>query len=137
MTASFIGFTPDEALAFAQRWLPAWTGGNADRLTAFYAPDAFYRDPHAAAGLRGRAAIARYFRALLSANPRWVWTQTAATPLDGGFLNHWHARIPTEYGPVDCSGVCTVLLGDDGLITRNEVFFDRLPLLAATAPGTR
>lgn len=108
--------------------MPAWTGGDADRLTAFYAPDTFYRDPHVAYGIHGRPALTRYLRALLTANPHWVWTQTSATPLEGGFLNHWHARVPTRNGLTDCTGVCTVILDHDGLIARNEVFSDPTPL---------
>lgn len=128
MTATFTGLTPGAARAFADRWLPAWTGGDADALAAFYAPGTFYRDPYVAAGVHGRAALTRYLRALLAANPDWVWTQTRATPIEHGFLNHWHARIPTGHGPVECAGVCTVILDRDRLIARNEVFFDPTPL---------
>lgn len=131
MTAHFTGLTSIEALAFAKRWLPAWTGGDAERLAAFYAPDTFYRDPHVVDGIRGQLALTRYLQALLAANSRWVWTQTSATPLEGGFLNHWHADIPTRNGHVACTGVCTVILDDDGLIARNEVFFDPSPVLRA------
>ncbi len=137
MTAQFTGFSAEEATAFADRWLPAWTGGDADRLARFYADEAFYRDPHATGGIHGRPALARYFRALLAANPAWVWTQTGATPLEGGFLNHWHAHIPTPAGPVDCRGVCTVVFGPGGRIARNEVFFDTTPLLAAARKDRR
>lgn len=128
MTASFTGLSQGEARAFADEWLPAWTGGDAERLASFYAIDTFYRDPHVASGIHGRPALTRYLQALLAANPSWVWTQTGATPLEGGFLNHWHAHVPTRNGPADCTGVCTVVLDDDGLIARNEVFFDPGPL---------
>jgi len=47
-----------------------------------------------------------------------------------GFLNHWHAEIPVGAETLAIDGVCTVRLRD-GLIERNEVFFDRPPLLAA------
>lgn len=126
---SFPGMPPDDASRFAERWLPAWTGGDADRLIAFYAPDAFYRDPYVTDGLTGTAAIKQYFARLLARNPDWVWTQTAAVPLESGFLNFWHARIPTGGSVAHCDGVCTVVLDDDGLIRRNEVFFDPTPLI--------
>src|SRR4051812_35478648 len=44
MPTSFEGLDAGEARAFAERWLPAWTGNDAERLAAFYAPDAHYRD---------------------------------------------------------------------------------------------
>ena len=67
---------------------------------------------------------------LLAHNPGWVWTNTGATPMEGGFLNHWHATVPVGESVVECDGVCTVRLRD-GLIERNQVFFDRAELLAA------
>lgn len=121
-----------EARAFAERWLPAWTGNRPERLLAFYAEDAFYRDPAAPEGIRGREEMRAYFGRLLDRFPDWVWTQRDATPMQGGFLNHWQAEIPIagRPQPLQCLGVCTVELRD-GLIARNEVFFDRAPLLAA------
>lgn len=134
---TFTGVGPDAARAFAQRWLPSWTGGDAEELLGFYAPDALYRDPHVVDGLRGRDAIGGYFRVLLARNPDWVWTQQRSEPLPGGFLNHWHARIPVGDTAVDCEGVCTVILDLDGRIVRNEVFFDTSPLARLASGGDR
>lgn len=130
---SFEGLSSEEAQEFAARWLPAWSGNEPERLASFYAEDAFYADPAIPQGARGRAAIAAYFSRLLAQNPEWVWTQRAATPMQDGFLNHWHAVIPIGEQTLELDGVCTVALDSDGLITRNEVFFDRAPLLAALA----
>ena len=44
-----------EAAAFAQRWLPAWTGNDPERLAAFYSDDALYVDPGIPAGAGGKA----------------------------------------------------------------------------------
>jgi hypothetical protein len=124
--------TRDEARAFAERWLPAWTGNDPERLASFYAEDAFYRDPAVPDGLAGREALLAYFRRLLGRYPDWQWYQVDATPMEGGFLNHWEATIPVGETVVRCVGVCTVELRD-GLINCNEVFFDRSELLAAEA----
>jgi hypothetical protein len=117
-----------DAKHFTERWLPAWTGNDPERLAAFYADDAIYSDPAVPAGLRGHAEILEYFRRLLARYPEWVWTNTGVRSLDGGFLNYWHAVIPDGDRVVECDGVCTVIV-DDGLIRRNEVFFDRTPLM--------
>ena len=119
-----------EARAFASRWLPAWTGNQPERLTAFYSGDVFYSDPGVPQGVCGRDALLAYFRKLLARNPDWVWTHRGSVPLADGFLNQWHASVPVGAARVEIDGVCTVQLRG-GLIYRNEVFFDRSELLAA------
>jgi hypothetical protein len=132
MGESFVGLSEAEAREFASRWLPAWTGNDPERLAAFYTDDAFYSDPAVPAGVRGKEALLSYFRALLARFPDWEWTNTGATPMEGGFLNRWHASVPVGGAVLECNGVCTVRLRD-GLIERNEVFFDRAELLSAIA----
>lgn len=119
-----------EARDFAERWLPAWTGNDPERLISFYTDDAFYSDPAIPLGVRGRVELLAYFRRLLAHNPSWVWTHRGSIPLADGFLNQWHASIPVGASAVEVDGVCTVQLRS-GLIYRNEVFFDRSALLAA------
>ena len=123
-----------QAAAFAEKWLPAWTGNQPEHLISFYAPRAFYRDPAVPDGIYGREPIFDYFRPLLARFPDWVWGQADATPMEGGFLNHWWAHVPVEGCTLELRGVCTVVL-EGGLIGRNEVFFDRTELLAALAQG--
>jgi hypothetical protein len=133
MAAQFEGLTPEEAAAFTDRWLPAWTGNDPEGLAAFYTEDAFYSDPAVPDGVQGREALTAYFRALLARFPDWVWTCTDTLPLEGGFLNFWHAVIPIEQElELEIDGVCTVQM-HDGLIARNQVYFDRSELLAAIA----
>lgn len=133
MTVEFHGLTESEAREFASRWLPAWTGNDPQRLASFYTEDAFYCDPAVPDGIEGRAALLDYFTRLLARYPDWVWTNVGAVPIEDGFLNRWHARVPAQDRDVEFDGVCTVQLRD-GLIRRNEVYFDRTPLLAAR-PG--
>ena len=118
------------AAQFAQRWLPAWTGNDPERLAAFYSEDALYVDPGIPAGARGKVELLAYFRKLLAHNPQWVWTQLEAIPLEGGFLNKWLAKIPVGAKTLEVVGVCLVQLDAAGKIRRNEVYFDRTELLA-------
>lgn len=127
---SFEGMGADEARKFAERWLPAWSGNEPERLASFYSDDCFYSDPAIPDGVRGREALTAYFSKLLGANPDWVWTHVEATPIPDGFLNHWHARIPVGEREVECTGVCSVRVRD-GLIYDNRVWFDRSELLQA------
>lgn len=115
-----------EARAFCARWLPAWTGGEATALLGFYAPDAVYADPSVPAGVSGDA-LREHLTALLAANPDWVWTHSGSVPMEGGFVNRWHATWPLRDRTAEVDGICLVWLRG-GLIARNEVFFDRLPL---------
>jgi hypothetical protein len=122
--------TAEQARDFASRWLPAWTGNQPELLAGFYSEDCFYSDPGIPGGVRGRAALVAYFRKLLAQNPGWVWTQVEGIPMEGGFLNKWKAEIPVGPRTLEIIGVCFVQLDAQGLIRRNEVYFDRTALVA-------
>jgi hypothetical protein len=124
----------DRARAFAERWLPAWTGNRPELLAGFYTDDAFYADPAVPDGVRGKEALLAYFGRLLGRYPDWVWRQRRSTPLEDGFLNHWEADIPVAGDVLTVRGVCAVQLRGE-LIYRNEVFFDRSKLLHAAGAG--
>jgi hypothetical protein len=126
----FTGMNSDEARAFAEKWLPAWTGNRPELLASFYTPDAVYSDPAIPQGVRGRDALLAYFTKLLARNPEWVWVHRGSIPMQDGFLNLWHASIPVGGRTVEAEGVCSVQLRD-GLIYANHVFFDRSELLQA------
>ena len=121
--------TREQAREFASRWLPAWTGNEPEKLAAFYSDDAFYLDPAVPGGIQGKQPLRAYFRKLLSQNPAWVWTQLEGIPMEGGFLNKWHARIPIGEKVIECVGVCFVQFDGHGKIRRNEVYFDRAGMM--------
>lgn len=112
------------------RWLAAWTG-NADKLLEFYAPDAYYEDPARPDGLHGHSELRPYLQKLLARNPNWTWTRKSLHPIDGGFVVRHEARVPTAAGTILERCMDLVLLDQHGLITRNEVYFDRSRWMAA------
>jgi hypothetical protein len=120
----------EEAIEFASRWLPAWTGNNAEKLADFYSDNCFYLDPAIPSGVRGKAELLLYFKKLLSQNPDWIWTQIEPIPMEGGFLNKWLAKIPVGKKVIECIGVCFVQFDSRGKIRRNEVYFDRSELIS-------
>lgn len=122
----------NDARAFCDAWLAAWTGNAPGGLLAFYAEDALYRDPGRPGGLRGHAELLPYFTKLLGANPAWVWRAVEVHPTPKGFTLKWHAVIPAGGGSVEEDGLDIVEIAG-GKITRNEVYFDRAALLAAHA----
>ena len=48
--------------------------------------------------------------------------------MQDGFVNLWHAVIPSGDREIHCDGVCLVFLRGEK-IYRNEVYFDRSALL--------
>jgi hypothetical protein len=121
--------TTEEARAFTDKWLPAWSGNNPARLLAFYADDAFFLDPGRPAGIRGKEQLTAYFTKVLGHNPAWVWTQVEPMPLEGGFMNRLEAKIPVGDKVIECSALCFLLFDETGKIRRNEIYFDRTDLV--------
>jgi len=79
-------------------------------------------------GIHGRDALTAYLKRLLARYPDWVWTPTESSPMRGGFVNLWRAEVPVGSHQLTIEGLCLVQLRD-GLIARNQVFFDRSRLL--------
>lgn len=119
----------EQAAEFASRWLPAWSGNDPEGLAAYYSEDAFYCDPSIPDGIQGKAALIQYFTKLLGQNPDWLWTQREPIPMEDGFVNKWRAEIPVANNSITIDGLCFVQFDEDGLIKRNEVYFDRSELL--------
>ncbi len=122
--------SPDQAREFAARWLPAWTGNDPLTLASFYTDDLVYSDPTIPDGATGKEAFVRYLSKLLANNPAWVWTHEEAIPLQDGFLNMWRLDAPVGDRVITCHGVCAVQLRN-GLIYRNQVYFDTYQLITA------
>ncbi|SRR5579872_3066269 len=118
---------PPDLNRFCHDWLAAWTGNAPEKLWDFYTDDAYYSDPARPDGLRG-AEILPYFRKLLAQNPHWIWRADEIIPTAQGFCLKWRATIPNGNGTVEAVGLDIVELRV-GKISRNEVYFDRTPLM--------
>ena len=120
----------DRARELCDRWLPAWTGGHAsvERLLSHYAEDCLYLDPARPDGVTGRDELRVYFTKLLTKNPHWSWEAAEIIPTAGGFVLKWQARIPAGTRVVTLRGLDIVEV-KEGLIKRNEVYFDRTMLM--------
>lgn len=121
--------TIKEAQSFAHRWLPAWTGNKPELLVDFYSDDVFYSDPGIPNGVNGKSNLLLYFEKLLGQNPKWIWEQIEAIPMEDGFVNKWKAQIPVGSKTITCIGVCFLQFNTEGQIKRNEVYFDRTELV--------
>ncbi|XDD52150.1 nuclear transport factor 2 family protein [Leptospira sp. WS92.C1] len=120
----------EDAEDFCNRWLPAWSGNNPDRLIRFYSEYSFYRDPTVRNGLKGQKQILSYFKKLLKNNPNWVWTQEEIIPNEKGFVLKWKAMIPVHQIEIIEFGMDIVQI-EQNQITRNEVYFDTRNLIEA------
>lgn len=121
---------PIDRTTYINEWLASWTGNQPEKLIAYYAEDAYYQDPARPQGLRGHGEMLPYFRKLLAVNPNWVWKAVELIPTSKGFTLKWTATIPVGERTVEETGLDIVEIEND-LITRNEVYFDRVHLMAA------
>jgi len=111
---------------FIHEWLQAWTGNRPDALLLYYSEDTFYADPAHPAGLVGHEPLKAYFTKLLAHNPDWVWQAAEIIPTEKGCTLKWKARIPSAEKTLELFGLDIVEI-ENGKITRNEVYFDRVP----------
>lgn len=119
-----------DAERFCNQWLPAWTGGTeaVEHLLSYYSEDTFYLDPVMAKGLHGKQKLTEYFSKLLAKNPNWRWSSVELIPTAKGFTLKWRAVFPKKDAELILYGLDIVEIKSD-LINRNEVYFDRSPLM--------
>lgn len=115
---------------FCKNWLDAWTGNKPEELLKFYHSQAFYSDSSKRSGLHGHAELLPYFTRLLSLNPNWKWEAVEIHSTAKGFTLKWKAVIPVGDTCIEETGLDIVEIQDQ-LITRNEVYFDRIRWMAA------
>jgi hypothetical protein len=121
----------DELFDFCKKWLAAWTGNKPKELLKFYHEDALYIDPAKKEGLRGHKEIGRYFERLLAVYPDWTWTPVEFIPIEHGVVLKWKCSIPIDNEVITEIGLDIVEFKGEK-ISRNEVYFDRARLLAAS-----
>ncbi len=120
----------------AAEFLAAWNTQDVAAVLACYTADVHYRDPNTRGVVTGAESMARYLRKLF-ANWQMHWQLRDLYPLatadaDGrdGAAVRWTATLRRTGGDqeVVVDGMDLVLLRD-GLISLNEVQFDRAALL--------
>lgn len=119
-----------ELKQFIENWLKAWTGNQPEVLLNYYSEDAFYADPAFPEGIKGEELLRNYFTKLLAKNPTWVWEVVEIFPTEKGCTLKWKANIPSGKQIIQLTGLDIVEI-QNNKITRNEVFFDRVPWLKA------
>lgn len=120
-----------EVIALAESFLSAWNSQEVERVVACYTPDVVYLDPNTRGAVVGSAAMRRYLTKLF-ANWQMTWSLREAFPfaeIEGaGVL--WRATFRRgDAREVSIDGMDFVHV-EGGLIRRNEVYFDRTPLMA-------
>lgn len=116
---------------FISDWLNAWSA-DVHTLLEFYADDCVYADPGLEKPLRGKKTLHAYFKGLLRRNPDWLWKIEELYETPHGCVIRWSAKLPVGTTIVHAGGMDIVEL-DEGLITRNEVYFDRSEWLRVMA----
>lgn len=129
----------DEVLALSEKVLSAWNEQDVEKTVACYTEDCLYLDPNTRGHVQGRDALRRYLSRLFE---KWTMTWTLrefhsfGAEKGGAFL--WHATLtPAAGGPTaEIDGMDLVVL-EDGLLKRNEVYFDRMSLFAGSRVQAR
>jgi len=119
-----------ELKTFIDDWLSSWTGNKPNELLSYYADNVFYLDPATPTGISNKENLKQYFVKLLSKNPNWIWKSEEINPTERGCALKWKAEIPVGGGLVILFGLDIVEISD-WKITRNEVYFDRIPWVEA------
>lgn len=115
-----------ELKLFIGEWLNSWTGNKPSELLNYYSDNAFYSDPANPTGITGKENLRVYFSKLLAKNPNWIWTAEEILLTEKGCTLKWKAEIPVGNKTITLLGLDIVEI-NQWEITRNEVYFDRLP----------
>jgi hypothetical protein len=114
--------------SFISNWLSVWTGNKPQNLLKFYSDNIFYSDPANPTGIKNKTDLEIYFSKLLAKNPDWVWVAEEIIPTAKGCTLKWKASIPSSGETITLYGLDIVEI-ENWKITRNEVYFDRVPWL--------
>lgn len=107
---------------FLSRWLASWSGNQPQNLLGFYADKIFYSDPAHPDGIKDKSQFETYLTKLLGRYPDWHWELVSYDQLSPRRLYvKWKMTFRPGMKPV--YGV-DYLEMQDGLIARNEVYFD-------------
>lgn len=117
-------------IELSEKILEAWNVQDVELVAGCYAADVIYRDPNTRGNVNGADAMRRYLKKLFAA---WKmhWALREVYPFGetngGAFL--WRASIRRADGgkTVEIEGMDLILLEND-LIKRNDVYFDRAAL---------
>lgn len=114
-------------------FLAAWNSQDVERVLACYTDDLRYRDPNTRGEVTGREGMRRYLTRLFAGwRMRWVKREVHYLADRDGVALLWFAtfRHAGGDGPsFEIDGMDLALLDGDR-IARNDVYFDRAPLLA-------
>ncbi|MEW6442394.1 MAG: nuclear transport factor 2 family protein [bacterium] len=122
----------EEAVQLAERFLSAWNTQDVETVVSCYTEDCKYLDPNTRGPVSGHPGLRRYLPRLFQ---QWKmhWSLREfflfAEQNGGAFL--WHAKLTPAGGgkTTEIDGMDLVIVRE-GRICRNEVYFDRMAVLA-------
>jgi hypothetical protein len=107
-----------DAEAFASSWIEAWNAHDVDAVAATFADDVVFSSPLAATVtgapdgvVRGRDALAAYWRAALASNPELAFELLGVYAGSDGLVIRYRNQAGRE-------AVEALTFGPDGMITR-------------------
>ncbi len=111
-------------------FLQAWNSRDVDMVASCYSENLVYRDPNTRGEITDQPSFRRYLKKLLSSwEMTWHEKEAFRAQKPGAWTFLWRADIRKPGGDVKVvvNGMDLVVI-ENGLIARNEVYFDRLAL---------
>jgi ketosteroid isomerase-like protein len=119
--------TKQQLIELSENFLEAWNKQDVEKVASCYTEDVIYSDPNTRGSVNGGDSMRRYL-AKLFATWKMHWELREVYPFcdTEGCALLWHATIAKAGGEkaVEIDGMDLVLL-ENGLIKRNDVYFDR------------
>ena len=119
----------------AVRFLEAWNTHDVDTVANIYSEDVTYLDPNTRGAIESREAMRRYLTKLFAAwKMHYELVELQTGDQDGKCSVKWAATFQRRGdGQVIHLQGLDIVEFHDGLVTRNEVYFDRSALFAGAA----
>lgn len=118
--------------------LEAWNRHDVEAVVATYTEPLSYRDPNTRGPIESHDALRRYLTKLF-ASWEMSWRTGEVFPIEGENASTvtWHATFRLRSGEqrVEVDGIDLIVLDENGLISRDDVYFDRAVLAPLLAPA--
>ena len=114
-------------------WEGAWNSRDVESVIDLYSGDVYFRDPTTVNGIQGLDTLRSYLKRLFVLYPATRITVIRSKSIKGEaqqFLVWWHAQVPDQVDGTSITEIdgVTRLVVEKDRITREETFYDRLPI---------
>ena len=122
--------TKEELESFCKRWLKDWSTLEPEVVLPYYDEEVYFWEPAVGKGIRGSKAFKEYLVKIRARFSQANWELKELFPIEGGFVFSWEARLTqAKTGAEEGVHGLELVMFRGEKIVRNEVYYDRTPLL--------